>query len=263
LATPFDEVGDRVYRRRYPLLDQNIGVVLGSSGALVIDTRSVPSHGREIADELRDLTALPVMWVINTHWHWDHVLGNSVFGEAEIWGHRRCREVMASDPEAIKAPVVDWLGEGAAGEVDQTTVVPPTSVFDHEVAIDLGDRVVELWYRGKGHTDADLTVRVDDVLFAGDLLEEGVPPYFGDSYPLQWPETMAAHASDDPPRLAVPGHGDVMDSAAVAEQIEELQEVARRCAAARTAGELEMVGAPYPEDVMRLAMARTLEVGPA
>lgn len=263
MSVPFDEIGDGVYRRRYELLDQNIGVVLGSGGALVIDTRSVPSHGREIADELGGLTSMPVMWVINTHWHWDHVLGNSVFGDAEIWGHRRCREVMEADPAAIKAPAVNWLGEGAAAELDETIVVPPTSTFDTEVAIDLGDRVVRLCYRGKGHTDADLTVRVDDVLFAGDLLEEGVPPYFGDSYPLQWPGTMAAQLSDDQPRVAVPGHGDVMGPAAVAGQIEELGDVARRCGAAATVDDLDLAGAPYPEEVMRLAMARTLEAGPA
>jgi glyoxylase-like metal-dependent hydrolase (beta-lactamase superfamily II) len=255
---PFDEIGDRVYRRRYDALDQNIGIVLGSTGALVIDTRSVPSHGEEIIADLAGLTSLPVLWVINTHWHWDHVLGNSGFAEAEIWGHRRCREVMEADPEAIKANARSWLGESIVSELEQTKVVPPTTVFEADVEMDLGGRAAGLLYRGRGHTDADLTVRVDDVVFAGDLLEEGAPPVFGDGYPLQWPDTITAHMTGGPPRITVPGHGDVMDRGAVNTQIEELHDVARRCAAATTADELDLAGAPYPDEVMRSAMARSL-----
>ncbi len=252
----FDEIGDGVYRRRYAVLDQNIGIVLGRAGVLVIDTRSVPTHGEGIARDLAGLTSLPVRWVINTHWHWDHVLGNSVFADSEIWGHRRCREVMESDPEGIKAAAADWLPESVA-ELEQTVVVPPTTIFETNVAMDLGDRVVRLLYRGKGHTDADVTVRVGDVVFAGDLLEEGAPPVFGDGYPLQWPDTITAHLAN-PPRLTVPGHGDVMDGDAVNGQIEELRDVARRCAAATTADELDLVGAPYPDEVMRAALERSL-----
>ena len=258
MSLPFDEIGDGVYRRRYEALDQNIGIILGAVGALVIDTRSVPSHGEEIARDLSRLTSLPVNWVINTHWHWDHVLGNSVFAGAEIWGHRRCREVMESDPEAIKAAAQSWLGESIVAELEQTTVVPPTTVFDTDVEMNLGDRVVRLLYRGKGHTDADLTVRVDDIVFVGDLLEEGAPPVFGDGYPLQWPDTIAAHLADKPPRVTVPGHGDVMHRDAVNTQIEELREVARRCLAANTEDELDLADAPFPDEAMRSAMARSL-----
>jgi glyoxylase-like metal-dependent hydrolase (beta-lactamase superfamily II) len=254
---PFDEIGDGVYRRRYEALDQNIGIVLSSTGVLVIDTRSVPSHGDEIAADLAGLTSLPVRWVINTHWHWDHVLGNSVFSEAEIWGHRRCHEVMRSDAEGIKAAAKSWLSDGYDAELEQTVVVPPSTIFETNVAMDLGDRVVRLLYRGKGHTDADITVRVGDVVFAGDLLEEGSPPVFADGYPLQWPDTITAHLAN-PPRLTVPGHGDVMDGEAVKGQIEELREVARRCAAVTTVEELDLVGAPYPDEVMRSAMDRSL-----
>ena len=257
MSVPFDEIGDGVYRRRYEVLDQNIGIVLGEGGVLVIDTRSVPSHGEEIVADLAGLTPLPVRWVINTHWHWDHVLGNSVFGEAEIWGHQRCHEVMQADPAAIKAAAHGWLTDELNAELEQTAVVPPTTIFEANVAMDLGDRIVRLLYRGKGHTDADITVRVGDIVFAGDLLEEGAPPVFGDGYPLQWPDTITAHMAN-PPRVTVPGHGDVMDGGAVATQIEELRDVARRCENATTADELELAGAPYPEEVMRSAMDRSL-----
>ena len=165
--------------------------------------------------------------------------------------------MMEADPEAIKAAAVGWLSDDLVAELEQTVVVPPTTMFERNVAMDLGDRVVRLLYRGKGHTDADITVRVGDVVFAGDLLEEGAPPVFGDGYPLQWPDTITDHLAD-PPRITVPGHGDVMDKDAVNTQIEELHDVARRCAAATTVEGLDLAGAPYPDEVMRSAMERSL-----
>ena len=46
---------------------------------------------------------------------------------------------------------------------------------------------------GRGHTDNDIVVLVPDagVLFAGDLLENGNVPFFGDAFPLDWPETAS------------------------------------------------------------------------
>ncbi|MCP3973966.1 MAG: MBL fold metallo-hydrolase, partial [bacterium] len=52
---PFDEVGDRIFRRRYEALDQNIGIIVGEEGVAVIDTRSAPSHAAEVAADLRRL----------------------------------------------------------------------------------------------------------------------------------------------------------------------------------------------------------------
>jgi glyoxylase-like metal-dependent hydrolase (beta-lactamase superfamily II) len=257
VTTEFDELGPGVFRRRYGLLDQNIGVVLGDSAALVIDTRSAPSHAAEVAAELRSLTNLPVGWVVNTHWHWDHVLGNSAFPGAAIWGHRRCREVLVESAADTVAAAKMWMDSSLHSELDGTLVVPPTDIFDRDVTIDLGSRVVTLSYRGRGHTDADLTARVDGVLFAGDLLEQGAPPAFGDSYPLAWPGTLAEHLVAAPP-VVVPGHGDVMDAAAVQTQQEELMDVARRCGEANSVAELDLDGAPYPDEVMRIAWRRSL-----
>lgn len=258
MAVPFDEVGDGVYRRRYELLDQNIGVILGDTGVMVIDTRSIPSHAREVAADLRVLTSLPVRWVVNTHWHWDHVLGNSEFVGSEIWGHTRCQQMMLDSPELIKEGARRGLGEGSVGELATTEVVAPTRVFDRGVSVDIGGRTVHMAYRGLGHTDADITLTVDDVFFAGDLLEQGAPPAFGDAYPLHWPDTVEAHL-ESRPRVVVPGHGDVMGPQDVATQIAELREVARLCRQAQSEAELDVARAPYPESVMRTAYARSQE----
>jgi glyoxylase-like metal-dependent hydrolase (beta-lactamase superfamily II) len=76
MSGPWQEIGDRVWVRRYEPLDQTIGVIGGAAGLVVVDSRA--SH--RLADELRDeLRLLPgaVVGVVNTHGHWDHVFGDA------------------------------------------------------------------------------------------------------------------------------------------------------------------------------------------
>jgi glyoxylase-like metal-dependent hydrolase (beta-lactamase superfamily II) len=76
--------------------------------------------------------------------------------------------------------------------------------------VEIGGRPVELRYLGRGHTDHDIVIGVPGtgVIWAGDLLEGGAVPFFGDSYPLDWPATAAALAGMVADGVVVPGHGD-------------------------------------------------------
>jgi glyoxylase-like metal-dependent hydrolase (beta-lactamase superfamily II) len=82
---------------------------------------------------------------------------------------------------------------------------------------------VTLHHFGRAHTHGDIVVAVPDagVVIAGDLVEEGAPPSFTDSYPLDWPETVSALLTLQP-HLVVPGHGAVVDAAYVHEQRDQL-----------------------------------------
>ncbi len=223
------EVGDRIFVRRHTELDLNVGLVIGAGGCLVIDTRSSLAQGRELAAAVRAVTAEP--WtLVNTHAHYDHFLGNAAFVPAAIWSSQRCRDdIVASGPVQLRT-----YGDG------DTPLVPPTDVFGppaHE--LDIGGRSVVLRHLGRGHTDADTVVCVDDVVFAGDLVEQGAPPAFDDAYPAEWPATLEAMLPlcTGP---VVPGHGAVVDAGFVAAQRDLLQSVAHlsRDEAARRVGEL-------------------------
>ena len=143
--------------------------------------------------------------MVNTHHHFDHCFGNAVLADARrprpIWAHHDGRgHACASDGERC----------GGSGTEEYRT-------SDPELAAEArgGGRIcghptgrsctrsprwtsaagrVELRHLGRGHTDGDLVVHVPDadVLVAGDLVEEGAPPSFDDSYPLEWPDTVAA-----------------------------------------------------------------------
>jgi glyoxylase-like metal-dependent hydrolase (beta-lactamase superfamily II) len=244
------EVGDRIFVRRYAFYDQNIGVVLGRDAALVIDTRTTYPQAREILDDLRELTSAPVEVVVDTHGHYDHAFGNAVFRPASIWGHIGCGPFMARTGDARRPQLVAQLPDLAA-DLQEVVVDAPDRTFEERDFVDVGDRQVELRYLGRGHTDHDAIVLVPGtgVMFAGDLLENGAVPSFGDSYPLEWPATVDRLAPLVG-RVAVPGHGDPGGPDWVVEQAAALHEIAdlgRRIAAGEIGLEEALGSSPYPD----------------
>lgn len=263
----WDELAVGVFRKRYATLDLNVGVVIGEGGVLIVDTRGSHVQARQLIDDVRRITELPIRWVVDTHWHWDHTFGNAAFPGARIYGHAECRRVLAERGAAAKAEVLEMVPPADRAEVEEVEIRLPDEVFLDTVGIELGNRRVTLRYHGRAHTEGDTVVTIDEtaVVFAGDILEESAPPWFGDAYPMAWPETVAAVVAASP-GLVVPGHGDVMEEARVATQLEELRAVAVLARDAHAAGipvgAVDLAGAPYPEHTMREALGRAyLELG--
>jgi len=257
----WQEIGDRVFTRRYPFFDQQIGVVLGGRDVLVVDTRSTPAQAREIVTELRELTRDPVSIVIDTHWHFDHSFGNSVFRPATIWGHVRAAAQLLRDGPAMIEEVAGELPE-IAKDIREVVIDPPERTFEDHATVQVGDRRLELRYHGRAHTDGDITIEVPDanVLFAGDLLEEGAPPSFGDSFPLEWPGTVERLLPLATGKV-VPGHGAVGDYTFVQDQLEAFRRLADLARAVHEASlELESAisGSPFGPGTPRTAIERAL-----
>ncbi|MDJ0664990.1 MAG: MBL fold metallo-hydrolase [Acidimicrobiia bacterium] len=251
----FDELGDGIYRRRYESLDLNIGVVIGDDGVLLIDSRASHRQADELRDELRTLTDLPVGWVVNTHFHWDHTWGNARFPEATIWGHDRCRSEMIENGEVARQGVLEWMPAEYHEMVEEVEITPPTHTFAETASLHIG-RSVELGYHGLGHTNSDIAIRVGSVMFAGDLLEEGAPPSFGDSYPLDWGRTLTTLPNAE---LIVPGHGDVVGARFRQTQTQEIQAVAELAKDGHRGGKpfAELINdGPYPGPTMEAALGR-------
>jgi glyoxylase-like metal-dependent hydrolase (beta-lactamase superfamily II) len=245
------------------MLDVNVGLVLGDEACLIIDTLITHAQGAELITALRRITPLP--WVVvNTHGHYDHYFGNRMFLPSDIWGHDRADSMIKDHGEVKRAHVQASSARSGdittAEQLDEVEITPPNRTFSVDAAMDLGGRMVHLRHLGRGHTDNDIVVEVPDakVLFAGDLVEEGAPPSFGDSFPLDWAATM-----DRVMALAagpvVPGHGDVVDRDFVAAQGAELTVIARRARDAFEAGrpvEQALTELPLPEEYARPAIRR-------
>jgi glyoxylase-like metal-dependent hydrolase (beta-lactamase superfamily II) len=253
----WQEVGDRVYVRRHESFDMNVGLVVGDGHCLVLDTRTSHREAADLIAAIRRITPSP--WtVVNTHSHFDHYFGNALFRPAEIWGHARCAEEIERYGAQQRAAVMESRPD-LREEVAEVTIVPPDHTFTVTAALDIGGRIVDLRHFGLGHSSNDVVVHVPDagVVFAGDLVEEGAPPAFSDSYPLDWPATMAAMLAEMPEQVIVPGHGAVVDRAFAQAQHAELDLVAELAKRAHVEGLRDVIKLfPYPEDVSQQAIER-------
>ena len=253
MSTGWHEVADGVLVRRHRSLDLNCGLVLGDGACLVVDTRSHLGEAADLVAAVRSVTPHP--WtVVNTHAHYDHCFGNAAFRPARIWGSRGCAAALRAEGEAQRSAVVATLAAEEAALLRATPIDPPDHLVDDVAVLDVGGREVVLRHLGRGHTDHDLVVEVETagdatVVFAGDLVEEGAPPDFGDSWPADWPATLGRlHALARGP--VVPGHGAVVDAAFVGAQREELLAVLTALREGRPG--------PYPAATMAVAAGRPL-----
>ena len=265
----WQEVGDRVFRFRYRSYDLNVGAVVGDDEVLVVDTRSWVAEATELLADLGRLTPLPCRQAVNTHWHFDHCFGNATLRPAAIWGHQRCAQQLRGAGEERRRKLMAAHPE-VAEELAGVLLDPPDRPVDDAGAeLEVGGRRVELRFCGRGHTDNDLVVVVPDagVVFAGDLVEEGAPPLYGDdAFPLEWPATLDRLLALAPPTV-VPGHGDVVGHAFVSGQRDELAAMAalcRRVAAGELAADEAVRAAPFPAEFARDALALSARAaGPA
>lgn len=229
--TGFVEVAPGVHVLRYPVLDVNATLVVGDGAALVVDTLSGTRQAGQLLTELRRVTDAAVVRVVNTHHHFDHCFGNATLAagpEVQVWAHEEATRLLREEGERLRREwYLEWLSQQP--ELAEELAGAPLRVPDRTVhtgaALDLGGRPVQLLHLGRGHTAGDLVVLVPDagVVVAGDLVEEGGPPMFGDGYPLEWPQTVAEllrHIGTG--SVVVPGHGAVVDRGYVRAQHEEL-----------------------------------------
>ena len=185
----------------------NTGVVIGDRCVAVIDTGGSRSEGESLATAIRSMTDVPVCFVINTHVHPDHVLGNEAFSgnQVRFIGHEKLPRAMALRGDTYSRRAAEYT---ATTESGLHLVVPEQTVRD-EVQLDLGHRVLVVRAHPAAHTDNDLTV-LDErtgTLFAGDLVFLQHLPVLDGS--LQgWLAELGRMAGQDLTRV-VPGHGPV------------------------------------------------------
>jgi len=191
----------------------NLGLVVGTESALLVDTGSSPAQGEAVRTSLSRVTDLPLAAVVVTHWHYDHAYGLAAFRGAATIGHETVRARLRSAEAAREAT---RLG------LTTTDLAMPDRDIALATSVDLGGRRVEIAHIGRGHTDGDLVVVVPDadLVFAGDLIESAGPASFGpDSFPTEWPGTLDALVGLMTGRtVAVPGHGEPVDREFVFEQ---------------------------------------------
>jgi len=174
--------------------------VVEGDEALVYDTHTTPEHGREVRAAL-EAEGVSTLTVLLSHWHLDHVAGNSAFADCEILATARTAELLRGHRGAIEA----GAHEGPPG------ICPlflPTGTFEGPTGLRVGERRLEA-IPVNIHSD-DAAVLWDPearLLLAGDTVEDTV------TY-VDEPENFAEHLHDldrllalEPERI-LPSHGD-------------------------------------------------------
>ncbi|MCB5190506.1 quinoprotein relay system zinc metallohydrolase 2 [Methylobacillus arboreus] len=184
----------------------NIGFIIGTEGVAVIDTGGSQQVGQALLASIRKLTNLPVLYVINTHIHPDHIFGNAAFKQEQaiFIGHAKLANAMELRKDAYLRQGHDLLGEQFSG----SEVIKPTLMVESSQELDIGERKLLLTAYPNAHTNTDLTVLDEKTgtLWTGDLLFiERTPSIDGDI--KGWLSAIAQLQQLKGIRHAIPGHG--------------------------------------------------------
>jgi cyclase len=143
---PRDVVIKQVADDVYFLFDfdgSNSAFLVTADGVLVIDTRTHPREGRDLLDRIRKLTDKPIKWVINSHFHGDHHMGNSVFkelGATFVAQEETARLMQLVQPKEMARRVEGFKSRGY--DPDEVKLVSPDVTFDSKLTLRLGGREI-------------------------------------------------------------------------------------------------------------------------
>lgn len=221
----------------------NIGVSVGSDGILIIDDQFAPLADK-IREALRKLGSDKPRYILNTHWHGDHVGGNEAFGrDGAIIAHDNVRKRLATKQELF-GEAVEPLGK----------VGLPVITFNQTLTVHFNDEEVRLVHMPKGHTDGDCIVffTKSNVVHMGDHMFAGMFPFIdldhgGD---VEGMTRNVAAVIELAPQGAkfIPGHGPLstLDDVKKFHQmlVESTQLVREKMAAGKTLDQIKAEGVP-------------------
>lgn len=190
----------------------NAGFVVTGKGVVVFDTLGTPSLGAELKRLIGTVTDEPVVLVVVSHYHADHIYGLQPFKEAgvkvlapagalEYYDSPYAQERL----EERRISLYPWVNENSR-------LVAPDELLGEDRELRLGEVTLRLSPLGAAHSDGDLSMLVqpDNVLFSGDIIFEGRLPFVGDADTKRWAEALhEMQTQGDGLKALIPGHGPV------------------------------------------------------
>ncbi len=227
----------------------NAGFVIGDDGILVVDTFENEKAARALLSEIRKLTPLPIKFVVNTHYHLDHVAGNKIFqtAGAVVIAH-------SNVPQWIHTENLKFFGKNIKPEqkAEVENLGSPDGTYETALTLHLGSRDVDVLHQ-LGHTGGDTVVRIADakVTFWGDLFWRKTLPNLIDATTSDWSKTVSVNAAwlSKFDGTQVPGHGDVGTNEDVKEfgsYLGDLRSMVGKAEIQKKSGD-EVVSAVLPE----------------
>ena len=216
----------------------NIGVLAGDQGILLIDAEWPQLHDKVLA-AVSHISKQPIRYLVNTHWHWDHVGGDGQFGKAGvvIFSSEQTREYIE------KAQASTASAAGVPYAPDRAAI--PVVTVNNGVKFHVGGQTVEIIHVPPAHTNGDLIVHFieADVIQTGDTFFHGFYPDIDQPHGGTIDGMIALYDTlykmSGPNTKIIPGHGPVANREDVREYQAMLREVRKRVAKAVAAGMTE------------------------
>ncbi len=233
----------------------NTGFIVTEAGVLVIDTGPSKRYGQALREAIAGTTGKPVIQVLLTHHHPDHVLGNQAFADVPIGALAGTTELLRQQGDAMAENLYRLVGDWMRG----TEVVLPNRTLEPGV-LEIGGHRLRLLALA-GHTGADLAIFDErtGVLFAGDLVFYQRALTTPNSPGLQvWLKDLD-RLQALPWRLVVPGHGPVASSAVPFTQMRDYLGWLHQLlsdGAARGDDMAELIRAPIPARFAAISLTR-------
>jgi glyoxylase-like metal-dependent hydrolase (beta-lactamase superfamily II) len=198
----------------------NIGVLAGDDGVFLVDDQFAPLT-KKIKDAIGKFSDKEIRFVINTHWHYDHVGGNENLGEtgSVIIAHENVRKRMSTDQfiKFFQSKVPAY-----------PKVALPIITFTRDLKFHLNGEEVHVFHVKNAHTDGDAIIyfRNSNVIHTGDIYFSGIYPFIDTSTHgsvngvIDAAQHVLSIINDD--TKVIPGHGPLSNKAKLREYVDML-----------------------------------------
>jgi len=237
----FNKVAEGVYYATGGFGSNNV-VIVNDRDVMLVDDGTTPAAARAFVEDVKHLTPKPIRYVVNTHFHYDHTDGNSIFApDVQIMAHEFVREAiltfdvlhrepyrtsqgtavpariegfkkqLASETDAAKKKTLAKQisdAEQILRDLSQVQPVAPNVTYTSKLVLHPGAREIQLLFLGRGHTAGDTVVFLpkERIVATGDLMESRLA-YMGDAYFDEWVTTLEALKKLEFATV-LPGHGE-------------------------------------------------------
>jgi cyclase len=225
-------------------INSNTLVIVNQDDVLIVDSHNDPRSAKQLVADIKTVTSKPIRYVINTHFHFDHVGGNEVFGDAEIIGSVFTHHQLSHDslkgrtaqtilgPNGLIQQWTDGLKKSIAAESDPTkkakwqkslaeitasnrsvaeeVETPPTIAVKDKLTLYRAGREIQVIFPGRAHTAGDLLIFLpkEGIVATGDFFEnlKTCCGFWGDAYPAEYVQSLQVLKELDF-ETVVAGHG--------------------------------------------------------
>ncbi len=211
-----DPVSDSIWAHTLGETIGNVAVIKLQESTVIVDSGMDPVTAQALRKAAEEVTGLPTRYLIITHHHDDHVLGNQVFEDCEIISTQQTYDLMGKciteewTPEVLNKKAS--FNPGQAEKWKSLRFVLPTKTFEHDFQLNEGDMSVNI-IKVDGHTAGSAYVWVPNerIVISGDIVFAERWPYGGDPTcdPYQWIQGFEQICARDFHKL-VPGHGPIL-----------------------------------------------------